>query len=80
MKYRIKIITHKNGKTTFFVQVKRWYGWSYVNGRYDNEDFFWWVEPSPVYSRGSALSIIDNHYGKQKIVKSIEFEYITKDI
>lgn len=74
MKYRIKIITHKNGRQVFLAQFKQGLFWRYIwfdgeaslsIGAYQN-------------SRESALERIDKHYKGNTKIKSITFEYINK--
>jgi hypothetical protein len=73
MKYRIKIITFKNGRKTYFAQVKTGFIWVGIGCN---------SETSIVYgecdSRNDALKRIDLHFAGNNKRQTIEFEYIIK--
>lgn len=74
MKYRIKIITHENGRQVFLAQFKQGLFWRYIwfNGE---TSLSIGAEQS---SREKALERIDKHYNGNAKIKSITFEYINK--
>jgi hypothetical protein len=74
MKYRIKIVTFKNGRKLFYAQVKSLFGWNGL--AYDGEAS--WFYDGESATRESALSKIDKHFEGNAVGQSIEFEYITK--
>ncbi len=74
MRYRIKIVTYKNGRKEYTPQFRQWGTWDDIN---------WEGEASVMYetkldSRQDALDKIDLHYAGNKKKQTIEFEYITK--
>ena len=75
MKYRIKIITYKDGSKGYYPSVKKWWCWSAVGN--NGNDY-----PRLVLSyatREDALAVIDLHFAKNyKPIQSVEFEYINK--
>jgi len=74
MKYRIEIITYKNGRQDFFAQVKTMFFWKYIYC----EGGTGIQESVPQRTREKALERIDLHLAGNKSIKSIEFEYINK--
>lgn len=75
MKYRIKIITYKNGRKEYIAQFKTKIGWSdldsdgrvlYLGSCYPQEKREW------------SLERIDKHFYGNTKKQSIEFEYINK--
>ena len=77
MKYRIKIVTYKNGEMAYFPQFKMKLKWVWLLYIGDVDWFF----PYERSSREDALRAIDNHYNRDKSgrkIKTIDFEYITK--
>lgn len=80
MKYRIKIITYKNGDRKYFVSLKATFGWKgiftdgYVGGYYEGSMF---------HNKEDAIFVIERHQKKHerkegRKIQTIEFEYITK--
>lgn len=74
MKYRIKIVTFKNGRQTFFAQVKSTFGWKGLF--FDGEAS--WAYYGECDTRESALRRIDLHFEGNTTEHSIDFEYINK--
>lgn len=74
MKYRIKIVSYKNGVKVYYPQIKLFLFW---HGLYSDGTICHFVD-LPEYSRKAALSRIDNNYEGSHKPQSIEFEYITK--
>jgi hypothetical protein len=74
MKYRIKIITYKNGRKEYTPQFKGWLSWLYI----------WWdgsttpTSRDGENSREEALKLIDKHFSGNHVEQTIEFEYINK--
>lgn len=75
MKYRIKIVTFKNGRKTYEPQVKLRIGWGTLDheGKYE---FF--LYGYGLNTREQALAHIDMHFEGNTKEQIIEFEYITK--
>jgi hypothetical protein len=74
MKYRIKIITFKNGRKLFYAQVKPrfiWLGLDY-DGAADC------AFSGECETRECALNRIDKHFEGNAKIQKIEFEYINK--
>lgn len=72
MKYRIKIITYKNGRKEYFAQAKCGWFWKNINssglmGYSVSQD-----------DREESLTRIDLHYSGNCKKQTIEFEYINK--
>jgi hypothetical protein len=74
MKYRIKIVTFKNGRQLFYAQVKYRFRWVGLN--YDGEAH--WAHESGCETREKALMRIDKHFEGNTTVQCIEFEYVNK--
>jgi hypothetical protein len=74
MKYRIKVVTFKNGRQTFFAQVKSTFFWKGLS--YDGEAIL--AFDGECDTREIALKRIDKHFEGNTTKHSIEFEYITK--
>lgn len=74
MKYRIQIITFKNGRQAFYPQVKRLFVW--VGLTFDGEAIFFY--DSECSTRESALARIDKHFEGNTTKQTIHFEYIDK--
>ena len=74
MKYRIKIITFKNGRQLFYPQVKSTFKWVGLN--YDGEAN--WVYEGECETRERALARIDKHFEGNTTEQKIEFEYISR--
>ena len=74
MKYRIKIVTYKNGRKEYYAQVKVWCGWVALD-RSGETDY---VVGFICSDRDEALNKIDLHYEGNTKKQSIEFEYINK--
>lgn len=76
MRYRIKILTTKFGKTSYIPQVKAFIGWESA----DLVESSGKVRCYDTYcdNRDQALKIIDRHYTYSQGKQTIEFEYITK--
>jgi len=74
-KYRIKIVTYKNGRKGYFAQIKgNLWGWNGLT--YDGEVSTGFSYESN--TREKALDRIDKHYEGNTDVQTIEFEYINK--
>ncbi len=74
MKYRIKIVTFKNGRVIYIAQKKVFFGWACLS--YDGEANY--AFDGECETREIALKRIDKNYSGNVTVKSIEFEYINK--
>ena len=74
MKYRIKIITYKNGRKEYIPQVKMFIGWAKLC--YDGEADY--LIQAKCDSREDALKRIDKHFEGNSKTQTIEFEYIKK--
>lgn len=72
MKYRIKIITRRNGRKEYWAQVKRLGFWVSI----DHEGNVYYLPTNYEPSREMALKRIDLHYLGYK--KSVSFEHINK--
>lgn len=75
MKYRIKIVRYKNGRTTYQAQVKKGY-WRVLDYDGSADVVYFNYEQD---SREQALARIDKHYAGNTKKQTIEFEYITKN-
>lgn len=73
IKYRIKIITYKSGRTVYFAQIKKTVGWKYLNSKGEIISY-----SSEIDSRNEALRRIDKNYDGNAKVESIKFAYIIK--
>lgn len=74
MKFRIKIVTFKNGRKLFYAQVKPrflWLGLGYDGGAD-------WALSGECETRERALNRIDIHFEGNTKIQKIEFEYINK--
>jgi hypothetical protein len=71
-RYRIKILTFKNGRTVYLPQCRERFQWLgiYVNGKTMFGHQF------EMETRERALERIDLHYAGNTVEKTIEFEYI----
>lgn len=78
MKYRIKIITFKNGRKLFLPYVKTKIGWLPLNsdGKIDLAEAIPGI--GGFKSRERVLDIIDKHFEGNNTIQSIDFEFITK--
>jgi hypothetical protein len=74
MKYRIKIVTFKNGRQLFYAQVKSTFKWIGLN--YDGEAN--WDYQGECKTRELALARIDKHFEGNTTEQKIEFEYISR--
>jgi len=72
MKYRIEIVTFKNGRQLFYPQFKSKFWWTGLN--FDGETGF----PGECNTREMALTRIDKHFEGNTTKKTIEFEYINR--
>jgi hypothetical protein len=75
MKYRIKIVTFKNGQKLFYPQYKTRLMWIALT--YESSDQILIMDCFT--SRDAALIVIDRHYASNVRKQTIEFEYIKKD-
>ena len=73
MRYRIKVVTFKNGRKEYFPQVKKRFIWWYLD--YSGDTTF--VNLS-YDSREKALQVIDKNFEGNTSVQKIEIEYIQK--
>lgn len=73
MKYRIKIITFKNGRQLFYPQFKSKFWWTGLS--YDGETGGYIGECE---TRERALARIDKHFKGNTTKQTIEFEYISR--
>lgn len=73
MRYRIKIITFKNGRKEYVPQVRRRFIWMGLD--YDG---FVSIIDLPCDTREDALKRIDKNFEGNTKVQKIEFEYIQK--
>jgi hypothetical protein len=73
MKYRIKIVTYKNGRKTFTPQQKVGLRWLGID--HDGKRNGWCVNMS---TREYAIRAIDLNFAGNNQKQTIEFEYITK--
>ena len=73
MKYRIKVITYKNGRKIYQPQYKTRFWWVHLgnNGEID-------MISTDCKTRERALKIIDLHFDGNSTKQTIEFEYIKK--
>ena len=74
MKYRIKIITYKNGRKSF-IPYKKWRG-VWIGISWDGNAHA--LNEVDCEKRETALSLIDKHYTGNNKRQTIEFEYINK--
>jgi len=65
MKYRIKVVTFKNGRKLFYAQAKSTFGW--VGLSYDGEAS--WAYEGECDTRERALMRIDKHFEGNTTVK-----------
>jgi hypothetical protein len=72
MKYRIKIITYKNGRKEYFAQFKSFPFWKGIGC--DGTDS--WAFDGICPSKERALERIEQHNAGSSKVQTIEFEYI----
>lgn len=74
MKYRIKIVTMRNGRVEYYPMFKKWWGWTglFVDGQESG------VHKIKFAFREQALHAIDKHNEGNNTVQRIDFEYITK--
>ena len=70
MRYRIKIVTFKNGRKDYFAQKKVWYVWTGLS--YEGITGY----SGECSSREHALQRIDLNYEGNADKVSIDFEYI----
>lgn len=75
MKYRIKIITYKNGRQEFIPQVKKRFYWTGIS--WDGEENMF-LSDVACDTREQALNKIDKHHSGGGTKHSIRFEYIEK--
>jgi hypothetical protein len=73
MKYRIKIVTFKSGRKTYFAQVKKNFLWTGIGCQSVTSIVYGECE-----SREEALNRIDLHFRGNGKIQIIQFEYITK--
>ena len=71
-KYRIKIVTFKNGRQLFYAQFKSKFWWTGLSC--DGETGF----TGKCETRERALARIDNHFKGNTTKQTIEFEYISQ--
>lgn len=73
MRYRIKIVTFKNGRKEYYAQVKKGLIWWYLDfeGGITLVDLAW-------DERQIALEKIDKNFGGNTSVQKIEIEYIQR--
>lgn len=77
MRYRIKIITFKNGRKEFYPQFKGKFFWMGLNS--DGEaNIETTIVSLDCYSREEALKRIDKHFSGNTVKQTIEFEYFSK--
>lgn len=74
MKYRIKIITYKNGRKTYCPQFRTLWLWVALTYDGGTDPCF----PRDFEFRESALSCIDKHFAGNKKKQTIDFEYVNK--
>ena len=74
MKYRIKIITYKDGGKQYFAEVKEGFMWAGIFGDASTSLSF----GGESTDRKDALNRIDLHFSGHNKVQTIEFEYINK--
>jgi hypothetical protein len=72
MKYRIKIITFKNGRKEYYPQFKVFGLWAgiWYNGKAQ------WICDDECQTREEALLRIDKHFAGNTKRQTIEFEYV----
>jgi hypothetical protein len=73
MRYRIKVVTFKNGRKEYFPQVRKAFVWLHLNfnGNTTLVDFSY-------DTREKALQVIDKNFEGNTKVQKIEIEYIQK--
>jgi hypothetical protein len=76
MKYRIKIVTYKNGRKGYFAQYKNILWWTGL--WHDGSAHGLPLDTDDCTSRDWALARIDKHFGGNTKSQVIEFEYIDK--
>lgn len=74
MKYRIKIVTFKNGRQSFHAQVKKYFRWDGLN--FDGEAG--WAYDGECDTREKALQRIDKHFEGNTEIKSTAYEGISE--
>jgi hypothetical protein len=74
MRYRIKIITYKNGRKVYMAQKKAFIGWDGLHSDGESDSLC----TLKLNSREAALRAIDLNFAGNFSEQKIEFEYITK--
>ena len=72
MKYRIKVITFKNGRKEFYAEKKCWIGWTGLS--FLGETGY----SGTCSNRNEALEKIDRNFNGSAKKQTVEFEYIVK--